>query len=280
MSDYEAPTEIKPQIKLRRQRKKKIINGYFLVICVLFIMILMLCANNLVLYNEYKSFHDQFYAAYNNAKTISSEKKRLADEKEKLNMEIERIKKENEEIKEANRKIVDQNSEILIAMEQVKASNNELLRKNKELIDDNLALQNSLKKAAAVGIKPQNYTSFDGFPSRGELDRGTYLGKFLGTAYTPSVDECGNNRGITNSGKPIVPGVSVAVDSRYWPFGTVFYIKGLGYAIAMDTGSAIKGRHRFDFAVFDKKFAKTLGSRKWDVYLIKLGDGKVRDVKL
>lgn len=48
----------------------------------------------------------------------------------------------------------------------------------------------------------------------------------------------------------------------------------------MDTGSAIKGKKRFDFAVFDKDFANKLGTSYWDVYLVKLGNGKVEDVPL
>jgi 3D (Asp-Asp-Asp) domain-containing protein len=87
-------------------------------------------------------------------------------------------------------------------------------------------------------------------------------------------------KGITKSGEPIIPGISVAIDERYWPFGTVFYIKGLGYTVAMDTGSAVKGKYRFDFSVLDRDFAMQLGSRKWDVYLVKMGNGNVKDVKL
>ena len=60
----------------------------------------------------------------------------------------------------------------------------------------------------------------------------------------------------------------------------MFYIRGLGYAVAMDTGSAIKGRNRFDFAVFDKNFANSLGARYWDVYLVKLGKGNVDKIQL
>lgn len=280
MSDYEAPSGMKPQIQLEGQRSGKAGNIYFLVICVFFAVILMLCVNNLFLYKAYKSFYMQYYEAFSSMKSISVDKESLIGEKENLLKEIDRVIKENEKIRAASNTIEAQNSEIIKKLEEIKAANDELSRKNKELIDDNIALQNSLKKAASVGIKPQNYTSFNGLANRGELDRGNYVGKFLGTAYTPSHDECGNNNGITNSGRPIVPGISVAVDSKYWPFGTVFYIKGLGYAVAMDTGSAIKGKHRFDFAVFDKNFAKTLGSGSWDVYLVRLGDGKVKDERL
>ncbi len=48
----------------------------------------------------------------------------------------------------------------------------------------------------------------------------------------------------------------------------------------MDTGSGIKGKYRFDFSVLDRDFAKMLGSRNWEVYLVKLGKGNVGDIKL
>ncbi len=45
----------------------------------------------------------------------------------------------------------------------------------------------------------------------------------------------------------------------------------------MDTGSAIKGKNRFDFAVLDKKFAYELGQQYYDVYLVKIGNGKISE---
>lgn len=150
-----------------------------------------------------------------------------------------------------------------------------LKQSNKELIEDNIHYQNSIKLAALAGVKPKNYERPPAITSRNGVDRQKYLGKFKVTAYTPSVKECGNNKGITYSGKPIIPGTTVAVDTKYWPIGTIFYIKGIGYVTAMDTGGKVKGKNRFDFAVFDRKFAFTIGTRYWDVYLVKMGNGKV-----
>ncbi len=182
------------------------------------------------------------------------------DQSQKLNKENSELKKQNEKIKKE--------------LDALKQKNQQLEVLQKELAGDNLELQKSLKKAASVGVTPQSYTIYKG----GTLEtntKGKYLGKFLGTAYTPSSEECGNDKGITSSGLPIVPGVSIAVDRKHWPYGTVFYIKGLGYTVAMDTGSAIKGKKRFDFAVLDKKFAYELGEEYYDVYLVKLGNGKI-----
>lgn len=154
----------------------------------------------------------------------------------------------------------------------------QLERENEKLKEDNIFLQNSLKIAASRGTKPRNYKIAPEVTSRSGVLRGEYLGYFTVTAYTPSVIECGNDKGITSSGHPIVPGVTVAVDRRYWPVGTVFYIKGLGYVMAMDSGSAIKGKNRFDFAVLDREFAKKIGKRQFEVYLIKIGTGRINEI--
>ncbi|PYG88527.1 3D (Asp-Asp-Asp) domain-containing protein [Ruminiclostridium sufflavum DSM 19573] len=198
-----------------------------------------------------------------NEALVSSEK-RVRDENKKLNENLNnqynQLKKENEQIKK-------QINELEKQKKKIEASNNELEA-------DNIELQKSLKKAAAVGVTPQSYNIYnsDSLPVD---EKKKYLGKFLGTAYTPSAEECGNDKGITSSGQPIIPGLSVAIDNKHWPYGTVFYIKGLGYTIAMDTGSAIKGRERFDFAVLDKDFANALGLQYYDVYLVKMGNGKI-----
>ncbi|MGI6778006.1 MAG: 3D domain-containing protein [Acetivibrionales bacterium] len=255
-----------------RLRRYRILIRHFIknfgVIHILLVLILMLCINNVMVtksYNEIKSMVDTAARKFDEAET----------EKSLLLKERESLESKNASILHNNEKIIKQNREFLKEIHSLRELNDRLLRKNQELVEDNIALQNSLKIAASAGIKPQNYTEFKGLSFRGEIDRGKYIGRFLGTSYTPCKEECGNDRGITNSGKPIIPGISIAVDTDYWPFGTIFYIKGLGYAVAMDTGSAIKGKYRFDFAVFDRSFAKKLGSRKWDVYLVKLGNGSV-----
>ncbi len=177
--------------------------------------------------------------------------------------------------KDQSEKLDKENSELKKQLEELKKKNKQLETAKNELAGDNLELQKSLKKAAAVGVTPQSYNIYEGNTLESANKKGTYLGKFLGTAYTPSSEECGNNKGITSSGQPIIPGVSIAVDKKHWPYGTVFYIKGLGYTVAMDTGSAIKGKKRFDFAVLDRDFAYELGEEYYDVYLVRLGNGKI-----
>ncbi len=192
----------------------------------------------------------------------------LSENSHTYKVESEKLHKENSDLKKQNEKIMKE-------IEALKEKNSQLEAVKNELAGDNLELQKSLKKAAAVGVTPQSYKIYNGDSLETANKKGKYLGKFLGTAYTPSSEECGNNKGITSSGMPIVPGISIAVDNSHWPYGTVFYIKGLGYTVAMDTGSAIKGKKRFDFAVLDRKFAYQLGEEYYDVYLVKLGNGKI-----
>ncbi len=194
----------------------------------------------------------------NQSLTLNSNSNKI--QSDKLNKQYNDMKNQNEKIKKE--------------VEALKKKNENLEETKNELAADNLELQKSLKKAASVGLTPQSYTIYNGV-SLENNKKGKYLGKFLGTAYTPSPEECGNNKGITSSGQPIIPGVSIAIDKNHWPYGTVFYIKGLGFTVAMDTGSAIKGRKRFDFAVLDKDFANELGQQYYDVYLVKMGNGKI-----
>ena len=60
---------------------------------------------------------------------------------------------------------------------------------------------------------------------------------------------------------------TVAVDPRVIPLGTKLYIEGYGYAIACDTGSAIKG-NKVDVYFNSVKECYSWGSRNVDVYIL------------
>ncbi len=64
--------------------------------------------------------------------------------------------------------------------------------------------------------------------------------KMDSTAYEPGPTSCGNNSGNTAIGLQAGYGV-VAVDPDVIELGTRLYIEGYGYAVAGDTGGAIKG---------------------------------------
>ena len=60
----------------------------------------------------------------------------------------------------------------------------------------------------------------------------------------------------------------VAVDPRVIPLGTKLYIEGYGYAVAEDTGGAIKG-NRIDLCYTDRAKAEAFGRRNVKVYILK-----------
>ena len=196
--------------------------------------------------------------------TVSNRDKdmKLANLQTELESQKQQIESQIAEIEEAKAKAPD---DIVERLEQAELT----AQNNLYLVEQNIKLQNQIKEAAKAGVKPQNYGKTEEVTEAVDYSKLEYVGEFEGTAYTPTVEECGNNLGYTASGKPIIAGVSIAVDNKYWKMGTEFYIEGLGYVIAMDTGSAIKGKYRFDYAVFDKKYALHIGRRKYKVYLVK-----------
>ncbi len=86
------------------------------------------------------------------------------------------------------------------------------------------------------------------------------------TGYAPYT--CGGSRsGRTASGIRAGIGV-VAVDPRVIPLGTKLYIEGYGYAVAADTGGAIKGT-RIDLGHESRSQALRTGRRVVKVHILK-----------
>lgn len=113
--------------------------------------------------------------------------------------------------------------------------------------------------------------------SRGKPFRYKEMIYMQATAYDLSVESCGKlpgepGYGITYSGTKARPGV-IAVDPRVIPLGTKVYVESTdgtsdyGFAIAEDTGSAIKG-NRVDIFIGDRRTALRYGRRNVKIYVI------------
>ena len=83
------------------------------------------------------------------------------------------------------------------------------------------------------------------------------------TAYLPGD---GDGRGITATGIKATWGV-VAVDPKVIPLGSRVYVPGYGFAIAADTGGAIKGS-KIDLCMEDYGQAIQFGRRPVEVYVL------------
>lgn len=231
----------KKKDKIKERKKLKIVCFVLCLTCVFAACVFTYAKETVVDYNQ-KNF-----ALSEDIKKVDSDKKVIEEEKK--------------EIEEQKQNIESREEELVTTAEQ-------LAKNNQSILEENMRLQDTLKLAASVGIKPVNFDEAKKAETVVDYSKLEYIGEFEGTAYTPSPEECSNNLGLTASGKPIVPGVSIAVDTSYWKLGTEFYIEGLGYVVAMDTGNAVKGKYRFDYAVFDKDFAWELGRRNWKVYKV------------
>jgi 3D (Asp-Asp-Asp) domain-containing protein len=96
-------------------------------------------------------------------------------------------------------------------------------------------------------------------PSRGGYRAGHRSVTMHATYYLPFA--CGGSgTGRTATGLKAGFGVA-AVDPRFIPLGTRLYVEGYGYAIAADTGGAIKG-NRIDLCVDSRRDIKGNGKRR------------------
>lgn len=92
------------------------------------------------------------------------------------------------------------------------------------------------------------------------------------THYDACVKCCGKTDGITASGAKLIPGVTVAVDPKVIPLGSIVLIdwgdgRGLQRCLAQDVGSAIRG-NRIDLACASHDDAVAAGVKAATVYWI------------
>lgn len=102
--------------------------------------------------------------------------------------------------------------------------------------------------------------------SRGSFSRGKVI-TMSASAYDPSAGRGRHATGITASGMRARFGV-VAVDPRVIPLGTRLFVEGYGFAIAADTGGAIKG-NKIDLCYQTRRECMQFGRRKVKVHILK-----------
>ncbi|WP_010293900.1 3D domain-containing protein [Clostridium senegalense] len=185
--------------------------------------------------------------------------KEVKNEVKSLEYAVE--KRENNDLAEGTENIVQegQNGEKLITSEVVYENGKEVSRK----VVGEKVQKNPVNKIVDVGTLATVRTS------RGAEENYTDMVVMESTAYTA---DRGNDNGITASGTSCVRdpnGYStIAVDPRVIPLGTKVYIEGYGYAIAQDTGGAIKGNI---IDVYFNSYSETMnwGRRNVKVYILK-----------
>jgi 3D (Asp-Asp-Asp) domain-containing protein len=90
----------------------------------------------------------------------------------------------------------------------------------------------------------------------------------VATAYPPNPNHPWSRvRSHTATGRPAQFGL-VAVDPRVIPLGTKVYVEGYGFAIAADTGGAIKG-NRIDLCMETDRLCRMYGRRRVKVHVLR-----------
>ncbi|WP_077619230.1 3D domain-containing protein [Bacillus sinesaloumensis] len=109
----------------------------------------------------------------------------------------------------------------------------------------------------------------------------------VATGYTAGVESTGKDTnhpsyGITYSGVKVKRDLysTIAADLDVFPIGTILFIPDYGYGVVADKGGAIKG-NKIDlyYETVDDVYEKW-GKKTLDVYVIKMGDGKVSEEEI
>ncbi|MDR3238678.1 MAG: G5 domain-containing protein [Clostridiales bacterium] len=147
----------------------------------------------------------------------------------------------------------------------------------REIVSENVAAE-PVTRVVRIGIAKPNQASAPLViekPAQADIASAsfTYISVLTmnASAYTAGPESTGKRPGdpgygITASGKHVEPGV-VAVDPSIIPLGTRLYVEGYGYAVAADTGGAIKG-NKIDLYMETLAEAYQFGRRMVTVYVL------------
>jgi len=138
----------------------------------------------------------------------------------------------------------------------------EVVKENGKIVMKTLQSEKVVSKpttqVVAVGTKVATVTASRNNTSAGGKGKEFYV---TATAYTPNCNGC---TGITATGVNVKSNPNmklIAVDPNVIPLGSKVWVEGYGYAIAADTGGAIKG-NKIDILVSSKSAAKNWGRKK------------------
>ena len=186
----------------------------------------------------------------------------LQDEIVNYKDSLEKTNSRVETLKSSLRKSDKRNEELLNKVNSLQKSNANLVAEVKKLKD-----ASAKKSISSASIGKPSVSSSTVPPSRGTTPTGIEI-YMSATAYTAFCNGCS---GITRTGIDLRanPNLKViAVDPSVIPLGSKVYVEGYGYAVAGDTGGAIKG-HKIDIFMASRQQALNFGRKKVKVTILK-----------
>lgn len=217
---------------------------------------------------ESESKTKEIKAIQNNLQNLEEE----LDKTSKSNAELEKsIKEKEEKLNERGKVLENKDSEIKTLKDKNSKLQKDLQAKldKKEKESKVLANKNNNTKANnTVSNKTDNAVAVASTPSRNNQPTNSKkIYTMEATAYTPYCTGCSgiSAAGINLRSNPNLK--LVAVDPRVIPLGTKVYVEGYGYAVAGDTGGAIKGM-KIDLLMQTKNQAYSFGRRNVTVHVL------------
>ncbi|MFZ0444651.1 MAG: 3D domain-containing protein, partial [Bacillus sp. (in: firmicutes)] len=167
------------------------------------------------------------------------------------------VKQSDNSIEKGKQKVIDSGKE------GKREKHYEVVKENGKEISRKLlkteTVEESKNRVVALGTKPaQTVRTASVSRNNDSVEKEFYVNA---TAYTAHCSGCS---GTTATGVNLRanPGAKViAVDPSVIPLGTKVHVEGYGYAVAADTGSAIKG-NKIDVFISSKSAAYQWGSRQ------------------
>lgn len=217
----------------------------------------------------------------------------LTNKVNEKNEEITKVKKYNDELDNKNDELRETNNslekdlkstvkdveslkvdlkEVKKAKEELEEVKKELNKKSKSLSAENERLKDELKKkkadnGKAVKVQKRDVTT----PSREKSQTPTQRSLTMeATAYTAFCEGCSGTTRLGFDLRANPNAKVVAVDPSVIPLGSTVEVAGYGYAVASDTGGAIKG-NRIDLFMASETDARNFGRRSVTVKIIKAG---------
>ncbi len=139
------------------------------------------------------------------------------------------------------------------------------------------------KVVTQVSAKPSSPKRLEDTININELEKVNVIA----TGYTAGIESTGKTPshpeyGITSSGVKVKRDLysTIAADTNYFPFGTIFYIPGYGYGVVADRGGAIKNIKLDLYYETVEDVYEDWGKKTLDVYIIKIGEGKLTEEML